>query len=272
MGSAEGLSGLQANYGDSPGVLRGRDGRLWMPMRTALAVIDPNSLREDPEAPPVLLKQMIVDDQIAAQHDTLASSGKIADSQQAQDALRLPPDHLHLQFIYTAIDFNAPENVRFQYQLQGFDNGWVDAGTERHANYSRLAAGSYHFKVRACNNDGVWGEPSAGLAFVVAPFFWETWWFWGLTLLVFALAVAALVRFVSHRSLRLKVQTLERQAALDRERTRIARDIHDDIGNLLTQVTLLSGLTLRDTERTGKNRRTCAANFLRGRTSNEFPR
>lgn len=257
-GPGEGLYGLQANFGDSPGVLRGRDGRLWMPMRTALAVINPDSLREDDAAPPVLLKQLVVDDKIAAQYSALAPVGRIRDTQDATSVLHLPPDHRHLEFLYTAMSFNAPENIRFQYQLQGFDNGWVNAGTERHANYSRLAAGHYYFQVRACNSRGIWSDSAAGLAFVVTPFFWQTWWFWCVALLAFASAVAVLARFVTHRSLQTKVQMLERQATLDRERTRIARDIHDDIGNLLTQVTLLSSLTQRDRnhpEKTGEHAR-----------------
>ena len=255
-GPGEGLTGLQANYGESPGVLRGGDGRLWMPMRTAVAVINPKSLRIDAEPPPALLKQMVVDDRIVAQYGGAIPVEKIPDTQNAQTSLRLPPDHRHLEFIFTALNFTTPENVRFQYQLQGFDNAWVDAGTERRASYSRLASGTYHFLVRACNSDGVWGAAPAGLAFVVAPFFWQTWWFWCLLLAFFTSVVVAVVRFVSHRQLRLKVQMLERQAALDRERTRIARDIHDDIGNLLTQVTLLSGLALRDRaepEKTGEH-------------------
>jgi signal transduction histidine kinase/ligand-binding sensor domain-containing protein len=254
-GPGEGLAGLQANFGESPGVLHDRDGRLWMPMRTALAVINPKSLRENSEPPPVRLKQVIVDDHITAQYGGVATVEKIADT---KTALRLPPDHRHLEFVFTALSFTAPENIRFQYQLQGFDNGWMDAGTERRASYSRLAAGAYRFLVRACNSDGIWSRPDAGLAFVVTPFFWQTWWFWLAVLLTFTSVVIAIVRFVSHRQLRLKVQSLERQATLDRERTRIARDIHDDIGNLLTQVTLLSGLTLRDRsepEKTGEHAR-----------------
>ena len=253
-GPGEGLAGLQANFGDSPGVLRSRDGRLWMPMRTALAVINPKSLRENSGPPPALLKQVIVDDRIAAQYGGDVPLEKFAD---IKAPLRLPPDHRHLEFIFTALSFNAPENTRFQYQLQGFDNGWVDAGTERRASYSRLAAGSYQFLVRACDSEGVWSA-AAGMTFAVAPFFWQTWWFWCLTLAFFTSVVVAVVRFVSHRQLRLKVQALERQAALDRERTRIARDIHDDIGNLLTQATLLSELTLRDRtepEKTGAHAR-----------------
>jgi len=255
-GPSEGLPGLQANFGESPGVMRDRDGRLWMPMRTALVIINPGFLREDLKPPTALLKQIAVDDQIMAQYGGVVPLGKVADTSRSSIALRLPPDHRHLEFVFTALSFNSPENIRFQYQLQGFDNGWVDAGLERRASYSRLAAGTYQFLVRACNSEGVWSAPSTGLSFVVTPFFWQNWWFWLAALLAFTSGVVAVVRFISLRQLRFKVQALERQSALERERTRIARDIHDDIGNLLTQVTLLSSLTLRDRgepEKTGEH-------------------
>ena len=255
-GPSEGLAGLQANFGEVPGVMRGQGGRLWMPMRTALVTINPDSLPEETQPPTVLLKQIKVDDQVIAQYGGLLPVGNVADTARPVTGLRLPPDHRHLEFDFTALSFNSPENIRFQYQLEGFDNGWVDGGLERRASYSRLAEGTYQFLVRACNSGGTWSAPGAGLTFTVTPFFWQNWWFWLAVVLLFTSAVVTVVRLVLLRQLRLKVQALERQSALDRERTRIARDIHDDIGNLLTQVTLLSSLTLRDRgepEKTGEH-------------------
>ena len=248
-GPGEGLAGLQANFGESPRVLRSRDGHLWMPMRTGLVVINPDALREDLVPSVGLLEQMVVDDQVKAAYGGIIPVEAGMDLGGPMKALRLPPNHRHLEFIFTAFSFKAPERIRFQYQLQGFDDDWVDAGTQRRVSYSRLAAGSYQFRVRTGSSEGGWGGGDAGLAFVVTPFFWQTWWFWSLALALFTSSVVAIVRFVSHRQLRLRVRTLERQAALDQERTRIARDIHDDVGNLLTQVTLLSSLTLRDREK-----------------------
>src|SRR6185369_15066520 len=110
----------------------------------------------------------------------------------------------------------------------------------------RLPAGDYTFHVKACNGNGVWNERGAALAFTVAPFFWNTGWFHLAALVLFTSAVVAIVRYVSFRRLRLRLQTLEQQAALDKERTRIARDIHDDVGSRLSEITLLSELALQD--------------------------
>jgi signal transduction histidine kinase/ligand-binding sensor domain-containing protein len=245
-GRDEGLPSLQANFGDSPGALKGQDGRLWIPMRSALAVIDPGKFHEDKNPPPVLVKRIVVDDKIVALYGGAMPVDGALDLQKSQNGLQLPPGYHRLEFDFTALSLTAPENIAFRYKLAGFDDKWTEAGAQRSATYTRLAAGDYQFQVRACNSDGVWNQSSATLAFSVAPFFWQTWWFRAAAILTFTLAVIGIVRYVSFRRLRLKLQLLEQQAALDRERARIARDLHDDLGTRLTKIVLLSGLTQRD--------------------------
>ncbi len=92
----------------------------------------------------------------------------------------------------------------------------------------------------ACNNDGVWNETGATLAFTVAPAFWQTWWFRTLGGTMTALAGGGIVWLDARRRMRRKLERLQRQQAVERERARIARDIHDDLGAGLTRVSLLS--------------------------------
>jgi signal transduction histidine kinase len=94
--------------------------------------------------------------------------------------------------------------------------------------------------VKACNSDGVWNEDGASLAVNVRPSFWQTWWFRaGATGLAIGL-VAAGVRAITARKARRKLAEIERRHALERERARIAKDIHDDLGASLTHITMLS--------------------------------
>jgi signal transduction histidine kinase/ligand-binding sensor domain-containing protein len=250
-GKGEGLPGLQTTFGLSPGALRGRDGRLWIPMRTALAVINPNKLHEDLIVPPVLLNRVAVDGRTAAWYGGILplpkdGNRKIIDLQTASATLQLPPGHRRVEFEFAALSFSAPENVQFRYRLEGFDDGWIEPVTQRNASYSRLPAGNYHFRVKACNSDGIWNETGTDFAFTVTPFFWQTWWFRIGILGVFTSTFIGLGRYVSFRRLRLKLRALEQQTALDKERARIARDIHDDLGTRLSEITLLSELTLQD--------------------------
>src|SRR5262249_47056891 len=125
------------------------------------------------------------------------------------------------------------------------DDDWIDSGTQRFATYSRLGAGRYLFHVTARNSSGTWSKDEPMFAVVVAPFLWQTWWFRCVVLAVFTAFVVALVRYISFRRLRLELQKLEQQAALDKERSRIARDIHDDLGGRLTEVELMIELARR---------------------------
>jgi signal transduction histidine kinase/ligand-binding sensor domain-containing protein len=246
FGRGEGLPSMSANAGDSPGFIRARDGRLWMPMSMGIAVIDPVAAREESGPPPVILRRAVIDEVPVGSYGGAVPASDGIDLQDHAAELRLSPRHRHVEFEFTALSFNAPENVRFRYKLEGFDEKWTDSSPRRVANYTRLPAGNYTFRVQASHNSGVWGETPAPLHFEVEPFLWQTWWFRAGALALFTTAVGATVRYLSFRRLRSRVRALEQQAALEKERARIARDIHDDVGNRLTKITLLSGLALQD--------------------------
>jgi signal transduction histidine kinase len=89
----------------------------------------------------------------------------------------LPPGSRRIQIRYTAPSFVAPEKVRFQVKLDGRDTDWQDQGNQRVADFYELPPRPYVFRVRAANNDGVWNETGASLAFTVEPFIWQTMWF-----------------------------------------------------------------------------------------------
>lgn len=245
-GQSEGLFSLEANFGDSPGALYASDGRLLIPMRTALAVIDPRQAHEDPEPPPLLLRRVLVDEKpVAAYGGTVAARG-VVDLSAPHPTLALPPAHFRLSFEFATLSYRAPENVRFRYRLAGFDRDWTAAGTARSAVYSRLPAGNYEFQVQACNGDGVWNETGTSLAFLVTPFLWQTWWFRLGALLAFTSLTGFVAWRISLRRVREKLRRLEEQAAVHKERTRIARDLHDDFGTRLTELGLIAELERSD--------------------------
>jgi signal transduction histidine kinase/streptogramin lyase len=251
FGKGEGLPSLQATFGDSPDALKSRDGRLWFPMRTALALADPQKGVENSPAPRALLNQVAVDDHRIAWYGGALPIRKSAhdpvlDLRATDTSLRLPPSHRRLVFEFSAPGFTAPENIQFRYRLEPLEEDWVDVGMRRFAEYSRLPAGSYVFRVIACNNDGVWDKTGAVLSLVIAPFFWQTLWFRISALTIFTLAVVATVRIISFRRLHYRLRVLEQQEALHRERARIAKDIHDDVGANLTQIALLGELAQQD--------------------------
>ncbi len=263
-GRGEGLPSLQGTFGDSPDVLRSHDGRLWIPMQTALVVVDPAKLYRNPKPPPVLLTQVLVDDHIAARYSGILpndddTNAGVLDLMSTNVVLRLPAGHRRIEFEFAALSFNAPENVQFRYRLDGLEDDWNEAGTRRSATYSRIPGGKYVFEMTACNDDGDWNRKSARLGVVVAPFFWQTWSFGLAVLAAFTASIIAIVRYISFRRLHRRLRLLEQQAALQKERARIAKDIHDDLGANLTQIAFLGELAQQDraepdmvTERVGR--------------------
>src|SRR5271167_482309 len=144
-----------------PNASQSPDGRLWFANENVVQMIDPDHLDRNPILPPVHVEEIIAD------HKSYAP----------RDALRLPALTRNLEVDYTALSFVAPQKVRFRYKLEGHDSEWQDPGTRRQAFYSDLPPANYRFRVIASNNDGLWNEEGATLAFSVAAAWFQTWWF-----------------------------------------------------------------------------------------------
>ncbi len=249
FGRNEGLPNFQPSSANFPNVLKARDGRLWFALRSGLLQVQPGKVHANSIPPPVVLERVTVDDKTIALYAADTSlqvevGTGWADLSKVNGTLHIPPGHRKIGFDFAALSYVSPDNVQFRYRLDGFDEDWVEAspqGIEKNkAKYPHLPAGHYQFHVRACNNAGVWNEHGAALTLEVSPFFWQTWWFRGALLAIFTGGVVAIVRYVSFRRLQTRMQHLEQQAALDKERSRIARDMHDEVGAKLTRLSLLS--------------------------------
>ena len=244
-GRMDGLSAMQASRNYCPSSLKSHYGHLVFAVYSGLLIVQPDSIRDNLLPPPVLLEQVSVDNQIVASYNVgsplqTQSSTNALDLHGLKTSLHLGPGHRKLDLDFAALSFTLPENVRFRYRMSRFDTDWVEAGPSRRATYPRLPAGEYQFQVIACNNSGVWNETGASLALTVSPFFWETWWFkiGGGTVTV--LLAGGSVFVVVRQRYRRKLRRLEARRALEHERARIAKDIHDDLGSSLTRISLLS--------------------------------
>ena len=226
-GINDGLPTLECSEGLQSAGCKTADGRLWFPTAKGLVMVDPAGTRINPLPPPVRIEEMLVDDK------------KFADGNDVR-SLRVPPGRHRIEFEYTGLSFVAPEKVRFKCRLKNFETEWTDAGSKRVATYNYIPPGNYSFQVTACNNDGVWNETGASLKFEVLPYFWQTTWFHLLGGLATALAAGGAVWFETRRRMRRRLEHAERQRDVERERSRIARDIHDDLGASLTRIAMLS--------------------------------
>ncbi|MBL4654844.1 MAG: PAS domain S-box protein, partial [Bacteroidia bacterium] len=109
-----------------------------------------------------------------------------------------PYNKNHLTFNYIGVSLSIPENVRYQYKLQGFENNWSPITKETYATYSNIPSGDYTFIVRACNNDGVWNSKTASYSFTIVTPFWKTWWFYNICGLIVVLSVGGFIKYRIH--------------------------------------------------------------------------
>ena len=126
------------------------------------------------------------------------------------------------------------------------ETDWSEVGDQRIAHYSLLPPGDYQFRVAACNQAGVWNEAGASFSFRVLPYFWQTWWFIAGATTVAAAGLAGLVFSAARSRYKHRVHSLEAQLSVERERARIAQDIHDGVGANLTEIAWLAEVTEKD--------------------------
>ena len=143
---------------------------------------------------------------------------------------------------FSALSYINREDIQYAYKLEGFDKDWIYAGSRHHANYMNLDGGTYTFKVKGSNYDGVWNEQGASIILMIKPPFWETWWFRFLVFIVLLTSIGGTLRYIEMRKIKRKIEKLEQERALEHERTRISRDMHDEVGSSLSEIAILSEL------------------------------
>ncbi|MCB9258573.1 MAG: hypothetical protein H6612_04395 [Ignavibacteriales bacterium] len=159
-------------------------------------------------------------------------------------------DQNYLKFIFTGINLSAPDKILYKYRLIGVDRDWT-LDKENSAKYTHLNKGDYTFEVKARNEWGYWSEPIS-LAFTINPAWWETWWF--------RLSVISAIGFLLWLAFQYRLNYLLK---LERLRTKIASDLHDEVGSLLTQISInVDSLTYTKDEEKRKEK----SNFIRGKS------
>lgn len=160
-------------------------------------------------------------------------------------ALRLSSQERQLHFRFSAIRFSDKSEVQYRYRLTGWDKDWIYSGGLPEVRYIQVAPGNYQFDVQARLGGRPWGDSTRILVFIDPPFWQKPWFYFPSIVLAFT-GLIFFVRFLSQRRLKDRLRELEQQRALEEERQRISREMHDDIGSGLTRITLWSDTLARE--------------------------
>ena len=222
---AEGLDYRACSGAGQPVMSRDAQGAIWCVNQRSLARFDPE-VALGPEEPNVLVETVVAD------------GAEIA--REGADEVRVPSSVRRFEFRYTALKLARPEEARFRHRLEGLDADWIEAGSDRVAQYSRLEPRDYQFEVSAAGGDGIWRKASAPLKLRVLPRLWERNPVRGLASFLVVGVASGIAFLVSRARLKRRLLLLEMKESTDRERRRIARDLHDDLGGSLTEIGLLA--------------------------------
>ena len=245
-GRAEGMESLECTGGFHPAGLKTRDGQLWFSTTKGLVQVDPARISLNVSPPPVTVEEILGDGVPVYSDGEESNAASIAAT---APFLKLKPGVQRMEFRFSSLSLAAPERNRFRYRLQGMERDWVEAGPQRVVAYPGLPPGRYEFQVKASNNDGVWNETGAAVRFQILPHIHQKWWARALALAALLVGVGWLARRIALHRLAVKMYRLREEHAVEQERTRIAQDIHDELGATLTRIALLTEVGLKHQEK-----------------------
>lgn len=222
----DGMKDIPSNGGSQPMACQTADGKLWIPTGGWVAVLDPMNMKQNDRAPIVEIEEFRADN---IPYDV-------------SEPIVILPGANEITIGFTGISFADPHRVTYSYRLEGYDEDRIVRRGAPMAIYRDLPPGDYTFHLKAANKDGVETPRGKTLSFKLLPPFWRT-----KTFLALAVGAAFLsFRYISLKKIRARLKFALRERALESERVRIAKDMHDDLGANLTQIGLMGELLRRN--------------------------
>jgi signal transduction histidine kinase/ligand-binding sensor domain-containing protein/DNA-binding response OmpR family regulator len=185
-------------------------------------VIDPVNISQNNNIPPIVLTDFqLFNESVAVGGPGSPLSKAIAETKK----IELNHGQTVLTFEFSALSYTVPEKNQYAYKLEGFDKRWNYVGSQHKATYTNLDPGTYTFRVKASNNDGVWNEKGTSVEIIILPPFWATWWF--RLILLFSVA---LIGYTIYKS---RVHIIEAQKAeLEKLVIERTREVNQQAENL----------------------------------------
>lgn len=216
--------GLQSNEFNSGSYHLAADGEMFFGGINGLNSFYPEKIVPNPYKPPVVFTDFKIFNKSVEISREGQETPLLAHISQTEEIILTHEDKV-FSFEFAALNYRLPEKNQYFYKMEGFDEDWVEAGNRRFAQYSNMPAGSYVFRVRAVNNDGIGDEKGIAIRVIIKPPFWKTWWFISLSVitvigLTFAI-YANRVRSIQNQKRKLEQQVAERTAEIASQNLRL---------------------------------------------------
>ncbi len=189
-------SGIGINWSKA-GCFKGVDGILYFGGNSGINFFDPQQLKPNSEVPPIVITQFKLFDKLMKGFN---ESKKIV----------LNYNQNYFSFEFASLSFYNPAKNKYAYMLEGVDDDWVISGSRRYVAYTNIDPGTYTFKVKGTNNDGIWNDEGASIRIIINPPWWRTWWAYTLYVLLFIIALWSFIKWRT-RSLKKEKEILEQR-------------------------------------------------------------
>ena len=238
--------GIQSNEFNSGAYhLRKSDGMMFFGGIGGLTMFHPDTVRPNDYLPPVVLTDFKIFNKSVPVRDENNKNSPLKHHISVVDEIILSYDDQVITFEFTALNFLNPENNKYSYRLEGFEENWNEVNGRRFASYTNLPQGEYKFVVRAANNDGLWNNEGASVRIIMRPPFWATWWFRTLVFIFVASGFWVVYYFrtksIREQNIKLENSVKERTGEL-LETTEELRVQRDQLENAYANIRLLSDI------------------------------